>query len=191
MRTLVYIKMDVHDPLLLSEGVCRQLGLISYHSEVRERRKTNDKAQGVGESKEVLVPSIRVSLVKSVSIPAGRYRDVAVRVEGKDVSSRNVLLESSAKTDGLQVDDALLLPDQDGIAYLRVTNPQGFTGVLDEGAMLVEAVEARVISPEPEPRSGLTAETVRAISTQEDPERREAVKPGLDSGLDSGLNYIM
>ena len=42
-----------------------------------------------------------------------------MRVEGKDVSGRNVLLESSVKTDGLQVDDALLLPDQDGIAYLR------------------------------------------------------------------------
>ena len=70
------------------------------------------------------------------------------------------------------MDNALLLPDQDGIAYLRVTNPQGFTGVLDEGAMLGEAVEARVVSPEPEPRSGLTVETVRATSTQEDPVRR-------------------
>ena len=53
-----------------------------------------------------------------------------------------------------------------------MTNPQGFTSVLDEGATLGEAVEARVISPEPEPRSGLTVETVRAISTQEDPVRR-------------------
>ena len=66
MRTPVYIKMDAHDPLLLSEGMCRQLGLISYHSEVRERRKTNDKAQGVGESEEVLVPSI--SLFSKVGI---------------------------------------------------------------------------------------------------------------------------
>ena len=30
MRTAVYIKMDSHDSLLLSEGVCHQLGIISY-----------------------------------------------------------------------------------------------------------------------------------------------------------------
>ena len=30
MRTPVFIKMDARDPLLLSEGVCHQLGIISY-----------------------------------------------------------------------------------------------------------------------------------------------------------------
>ena len=34
MQTSVYIKMDAHDQLLLSEGVCRQLGILSYHSKV-------------------------------------------------------------------------------------------------------------------------------------------------------------
>ena len=34
MKTSVYIKMDAYDQLLLSEGVCRQLGIISYHSDV-------------------------------------------------------------------------------------------------------------------------------------------------------------
>ena len=30
MCTTVYLKMDTRDPLLLSEGVCHQLGIISY-----------------------------------------------------------------------------------------------------------------------------------------------------------------
>ena len=34
MKTSVYIKMDAYDQLLLSEGVCRQLGIISYRSDV-------------------------------------------------------------------------------------------------------------------------------------------------------------
>ena len=34
MRTTVYVKMDAPDQLLLSEGVCRQLGMISYHPSV-------------------------------------------------------------------------------------------------------------------------------------------------------------
>ena len=36
MLTPVYIKMDAHDQLFLSEGVCRQLEIIRYHPEVNE-----------------------------------------------------------------------------------------------------------------------------------------------------------
>lgn len=35
MKTPVYLKMDTHDQLFLSEGLCRQLGIISYHPEVQ------------------------------------------------------------------------------------------------------------------------------------------------------------
>ena len=35
MNTPIYIKMDAHEQLLLSEGVCQQLGIISYHPEVQ------------------------------------------------------------------------------------------------------------------------------------------------------------
>ena len=31
MKTPVYVKMDEYDQLLLSEGVCQHLGIISYH----------------------------------------------------------------------------------------------------------------------------------------------------------------
>ena len=35
LTTPVYLKMDSPDGLFLSEGVCRQLGIINYHDEVR------------------------------------------------------------------------------------------------------------------------------------------------------------
>jgi hypothetical protein len=35
MNTPIYVKMDVHEQLLLSEGVYRQLGNTSYHPEVQ------------------------------------------------------------------------------------------------------------------------------------------------------------
>jgi len=38
MRTPVYGKTNVHDQLLLSKGVCRQLGIISYHDKVEKWR---------------------------------------------------------------------------------------------------------------------------------------------------------
>ena len=37
LKTVVYIKMDAHDQLLLLEGVCRQLGIVvTYHPDVKE-----------------------------------------------------------------------------------------------------------------------------------------------------------
>ena len=39
MCTPVYIKMDAHDGLLLSEGVCRQLGILSYHQDVKPKEE--------------------------------------------------------------------------------------------------------------------------------------------------------
>ena len=36
MVTPVYVKMDAHDQLLLSEGVCLQLDIVQYHPEVDE-----------------------------------------------------------------------------------------------------------------------------------------------------------
>ena len=36
IRTSVYIKMNAHDELLLSEGVCRQLGIVHYHPDIQK-----------------------------------------------------------------------------------------------------------------------------------------------------------
>ena len=38
MNTPVYIKMDAKEQLLLSEGVCHQLGMITYHPDVEPRK---------------------------------------------------------------------------------------------------------------------------------------------------------
>ena len=35
MSTAVYVKMDANDQLLLSEGVCNQLSIVTYHHDVR------------------------------------------------------------------------------------------------------------------------------------------------------------
>ena len=48
MRTTVYIKMDAHDQLLLPEGVCRQLGIVSYHPSVYMHRKGHKENNNKG-----------------------------------------------------------------------------------------------------------------------------------------------
>ena len=34
MRTPIYLKIDAKEQLLISKGVCRQLGIVNYHKEV-------------------------------------------------------------------------------------------------------------------------------------------------------------
>ena len=42
MKTRVYVKMDAPEELLLSEGVCRQLSIVSYHPEVLGSTSANE-----------------------------------------------------------------------------------------------------------------------------------------------------
>ena len=74
MRMPVYIKMDAHDPLLLSEGVCRQLGIVMYHPEVETKSSVPERPDPEG----AVVPTVHVCLLQSVSVPAGRSAMVPV-----------------------------------------------------------------------------------------------------------------
>ena len=79
MKTSVYIKMDAYDQLLLSEGVCRQLGIISYHSDIypgKRKQKDDNKADNASSTDSVdnegdgnvVVPTVLVQLVTGVKL---------------------------------------------------------------------------------------------------------------------------
>ena len=36
-NTPIYVKMDPYDDLLLSEGVCRHLGIVNYHPSIKSK----------------------------------------------------------------------------------------------------------------------------------------------------------
>ena len=65
INTTVYIKMDASEPLLLSEGICRQLEIVTYHPEVR--------VKGLGATNNIRVPVVKVQLVL-------RYHQTQTRV---------------------------------------------------------------------------------------------------------------
>ena len=73
MKTAIYIKMDAHDQLLLSEGVCRQLGIISYHPDVQagqSKESPSTGAAGASTSEDdAIVPTVRVRLLQSAHLP--------------------------------------------------------------------------------------------------------------------------
>ena len=117
------MKTDAHDQLLLSEGVCRQLGILAYHPDVKARK---DGPQCEEESKEVAsVPTIRVCLLQSVRVPAGQSTFVPVHFQGSDLSGKSMLLErdpSLRESTGLQFEDALLQHKQLQTATYAVHN---------------------------------------------------------------------
>ena len=133
MFTPVYIKADANDQLLLSEGVCHQLGILQYHTEVepwrggRKGKQSSPKmavtgptaltARSVPEESlqsntdtAVGVPTVRVRLLQSVKLLSHQG---AVEVEGSDhlQKPQTLLLESSHNAP-LCVQDALLQVQQ-------------------------------------------------------------------------------
>lgn len=86
MRSPVYIKMDARNQLLLAEGVCRQLGIISYHSDVEKWRGCKTPSADVPADQQAKVPTVRVWLVGSVN------HQSEVQVDASKDSTREPLL---------------------------------------------------------------------------------------------------
>lgn len=147
MRTPVYVKMDAHDQLLLSEGVCRQLGIVSYHDKVEKwrgglKQTTTDENTMV----DAKVPTVKVNLVKTVRLLP--HQSVTATVCCDMVSSEEVkpfLMEFQG--DGLlQSEDVLLLPSAKGQAQMVISNPSGCSCVLAKGTCIGEAVGVETVT---------------------------------------------
>ena len=169
MKTPLYIKFDAPEPLLLAEGVCRQLQIISYHPDVtcrtssvkkykeeekvqpRKCKKTCQKKYSV----EHIAP---VCLVHSVHVLPRQCTKVKISSGAILVESDNNLQNSL----GIVVGSSLLKPDEDGVAQLPVWNPAGFTRTLENGEILGNATEAAVIHP------SNSKPAVQTVSARED-----------------------
>ena len=121
MKTMVYVKMDAPDQLLLSEGVCRQLGIVTYHPSLLSQ----DTAESDRDDSS-LVPSVRVRLPQSLKILPSQCAVVSFRVEGELPSTdQNLSMEGHkalGRNAGVIVEDALMPLPKEGLIYLVVTN---------------------------------------------------------------------
>ena len=168
LNTTVYIKMDASDQLLLSEGVCRQLGLVSYHPATT--------AQKAGkQTQATLVPSIRVSLVQSVKLLPNKSLTVPVRLDPSVAESHQTVMiegERSFEKAGLITENALINYPHDGLTSLVINNMSGFTQRVTEGTIVGEAQAAEVLVPEPLPNESQPTD-VRRLSSCQGEERRK------------------
>ena len=153
MKTPVYLKMDAHDQLLLSEGVCRQLGIISP-PEVQTWRggwkRPLSEQMEKAKSNEAKVPTVQVRPLQSVWLLPHQAVVAQVQLDNEHDGSEPLLLERSMQVEeetGLQIEDALLQPTVEGRAQMVLSNPSGFTQVVEQGQELGIASPAPVIQP--------------------------------------------
>ena len=155
LKTPIYLKMDAHDSLLLSEGVCRQLGVLSFHPEVKPLKELSPA--GLSSAR---VPLVRVSLVQSVRLLPHQSVGAAVRVEGVDQFTKPLLLEHSPEVQrmtGIQCGDSLIEP-REGLAHIVLSNPTGCSLQVSADTCIGEASEVSLV----EATHGLLQEATRA-----------------------------
>ena len=132
MRTAVYIKMDAHDQLLLSEGVCHQLGIVTYHPDVQRWRGGRRKTPTAG-AEEAKSSIVQVQVVPHTGWEAPLCVEPAVSIMSKV---------------GMQVEDALLQPDESSLAHVTISNPSSFSQVAAKGTCFGEASSVTLVDPD-------------------------------------------
>ena len=171
--TPIYLKMDSTDQLLLSEGVCRQLGIVSYHPSVLAKKRST-----ATEKSPVRVPMVRVSLLESVSVPPQRCITAKAKLEGGEGLEGPVLLEqaldSSTATAAVRLTDSLLnRVDPKEAFQVILENPSGFTQKVEKDTHVGLACQASQVLegesdlPECEPEPGEEV-VVRLIAGEEE-----------------------
>ena len=120
MKKMAYIKMDTTEQLLLGEGVCRQLGIVTYHPDVKQCLETAETSDAA-----VQVPTVRVQLLKSVSIPPRESICVAVKTTSSLRDQDTMMLDSDPDLtpDGVQVSPSLLNGGDGGVSVNCALQP--------------------------------------------------------------------
>ena len=161
MSTPIYVKMDSSTPLLLSEGVCRQLGILSYHSSISVAKQNGDPSSTENSltqesanadsppevSAQASVPMVRVALVQSVKLLPRQTSQVKVQLLAV-TSGGPLLVEASSELEsqGVYIEEGLVQAGHDDNPLL-LTNRTGFTLELSSGYELGAATEVDVVSP--------------------------------------------
>ena len=169
MHTPVYVKMDAYNDLLLSERVCWQLGIVTYHSHV----ESNQSNTGV-DKPTLLTCSVRISLVDSVRLAPRSSTLTSVKLEASDLS-RPLLLEQTCHLaeqgyDGLEVAESLVDGSNDGVVKVLISNPSGATQKMKRGTWIGVASEAEPVECVTNKANFQPREVVRSAAPIKEPQ---------------------
>jgi len=192
MCTPVYIKMDAVDQLLLAEGVCRQLGVVSYHPDVETWRGGSSQGQ-THPAEDATVPLVRVSLLQSVRVLPHYSAIVKAKVDSeKGVVTPLILQPEEGLIDGLTVEESLLTVQDDGTTQVSVVNLTGFTQTIDSGTSLGTAskIDEEIQPVKRDDTRMMSVMVKQLVSTSELQERKQKLASMLKIG-DAGLKEML
>lgn len=169
MKTPVYVRREAKEQLLLSEGVCRQLGMIVYHSEVGLLKDLAKDPPGPSDSPKApdtaQVPMVRVYLNNTVNVLPHQSIGVSVSIDSQ--CGRAPLLVEPVKDPehvGVHVDEALISPPDGRVACVVVSNMSGVSCQLEEGTCVGTLTEVSVV--EQGEHSGIVSAVHRVATEQ-------------------------
>ena len=145
--------MDSPDDLLLSESVCRQLGIIQYHSEVRPVRESQ-KMEPSKPASSGTVPLVKVSLVRSVHLLP--HQSIVAQVQCAQVNVSCLVEQSEAfsQETGIHLEPTLMESDRRGIASIVLSNTNGYSCHADAGEIVGVSHSVSVVEPGEEGTDG-------------------------------------
>ena len=194
MNTPIYVKMDAKEDLLVSEGVCRQLGIVTYHPEVSPMTKgvSREQAPGSGRVAEKSTGPVTVKLVNTVRVLPSQSVMASVQLSPMFLPTVPVLVEANpafTEVKGIQLSDALVVPDEQGLANVCITNLSGMTVCVEGDSVVGLAMQADTVPlPEPEANPVEEESPVRqttSVSSLDDPERKRKVRELFSEDLDN------
>ena len=203
MKTPVYVKMDAKEQLLLSEGVCRQLGIVTYHRDVEPGQKVAGDERGNGVGGEVCIPTVRVTLVQTVRLKPGGNTVVRVRLVrdsgglgvrlvktgvgckikdecccSESDGLQPLLLESSPQsqaTTGVKIISSLVQPSTDGLVSVLLTNQNTLTEKVAEGTEVGHGIPVEVVETNPEVPEEAPVRAVTSDGVEDHARERELI----------------
>ena len=210
INTPIYGKMDAKEDLLLSEGVCRQLNIVTYHPEVGPVTKITARGQSLGPGQsagkaadtvtdtDAVTDSVTVKLVKTVCVLPSQSVMAQVQLSSALFPPGPILIEADpimTELRGIQLSDALVFTDDQGFADVCFSNVSGMTVSVDGGSPVGSAMPADSI---PLPKSETNSveqgpeETVHSSVRQttvvpqlSDSERKHKVQEMFSEDLDN------
>ena len=143
MKTTIYIKLDASEPLLLSEGVCYQLGIVTYHPDVTPT--TSSKRENT------TVPAVRVRLIETIKLPPRSDRGVVAEVGWEPHLLQGPLLMEANQS--LKVSNSVCLPDvlvsgedvQMGKTCVILSSDLGISQTLEKGTVVGAVVPVSIV----------------------------------------------
>ena len=163
--------MDAYDDLLLSQAVCRHLGIVNYHPNIKS------KATKQSEKIHSSARSVRVSLVDSIRLAPHKETLVSVKVDTQELRGP-LLLEPAHHIVGLydsrlKVCESLVQVNNDSNTKVLTTNTSGSTCKLDKVEWLGLAFEVELV------KDDTSTDTIANFQEQEALERKH--HPGMDT----------